>query len=202
MGAHRAFQRSFESFPTLLSYVDEAIVSVKEKIAWCFTRDLVTMGARTTSRVEGAHFALKCYVDCRRCKLRRFLKRVHDSFCSQSLKYEQKMAIESSTTSSITIEELLLLCVSQKISIYAMENLSKVLEIWRRKDFTDNCRCWSVKCFGLPCVHDIASRSDILSIDMIHPQWHLMVSDAKCNLFSLDCFLIPFQIGGSPANCS
>ena len=190
---------SGEDWAAAVRYVRSEWLSHKEKIVAAWTSLLLHFETTATSRVEGAHAALKRMLSNRTGDLLRVGHRFLDFLLLQFQELEKERATQTTrllhATSSqrvlrvadpnhpsvtwrkdFTVRDFFSLVV-YKLSHYALVKISAQLSISERPGAMQSCTKYYERVLGLPCAHvlkELIRNRQPLTLEHVNKQWHLV----------------------------
>ena len=146
----------------------------KHLVVQVWTDLYLHMDNRTTSRVEGAHNALKKYLQVSTGDLKAVFDRIVILLTTQHIEFDGAVAQQQVKTLH-TARHLLYAQLLGRVSNFALGKLWDQRFRLTQPESLPVCTSRFTLSMGLPCAHKIKQRLDeggVLTLENIHPHWH------------------------------
>jgi hypothetical protein len=154
-----------------IKYLQDTWICHRKFFISCWVNQFLHLGSHVTSRVEGAHIALKNYLDNSLGDLLVVKERITLAISTQLHQIREKIATERVRV-PIHLDQDFFSNVVRKISLFALLKIKKEFDK-SRESVLEECTGYYRNVFGLPCAHFIRRMSRPLYLEDIHSQWHL-----------------------------
>ncbi|OQD67366.1 hypothetical protein PENANT_c317G11027, partial [Penicillium antarcticum] len=178
-------------FSNLLTYIEKHwIIESGRQVLRCFTNSFFHLGETSTSRVEGAHAALKKDLQNSR---RNLLALLHcfETVILRQFKLSQQAIADEKARSPTVLSAMRHPIVRDVLRLVSRKAIGRVLKLYHahlpedegipgKRPFAVGCTP-GCKATGYPCIHDIKWADMIgvsVKLSQFHTQWHLYETEA------------------------
>jgi hypothetical protein len=164
-------------FSEVINYLGNTWIPLKENFVACWINKFPHLGGHTSSRVEGAHAALKSYMNLSTGDLLIAKENIERAIIKQMRDY-QATTISEKTRSLHPLNNSFFANVLRRVSYFSLKKIEKEYEKAIDSENTPPGRCLSYNSLvmGIPCSHlirNLIKNREVLNLYHISSQWYL-----------------------------